>query len=210
MLTSRNHPSPKYLKQAVACGLLAVVATPWAVGYQTEKAYAAERAATQTRGADGLQLATAGERAADEELSKVPDLEGEWSLVDDFSGSGSQAGPRGFSITRVVLEPNGSSDGYFLFKWRGEARLSRGHFSLNTGRVWFNTHRTVKGKTTRVKYDGRLQPGNTLQLQGTAGQITGDRLEWPFLATKEAKKSGPTVSGIATEPAANRSEGWRP
>ena len=50
MLTSRNHLSPKHLKQAVACCLLAIVTTPGAVGYQTEKAYAAERAATQTRG----------------------------------------------------------------------------------------------------------------------------------------------------------------
>src|SRR5438105_4687005 len=101
-----------------------------------------------------------GEQAAGQEPSQVPDLEGEWSMVDDWSGLASQASPRSFIITRVVLEPNGASDGYFLFKWRGAAQLSRGHFSINTGRVWFNTNRTIKGASTKVRYDGRLQSGH--------------------------------------------------
>lgn len=126
---------------------------------------------------------------------RTPDIVGVWFVADQSGSLADPANRTSLTVRRVAAEKGPYSDGFFLFQWDGDPGLSKGYYTLKTGRIVFNTTRVVGGRRLSVQYRGNLRrSGGRTQIVGQAGPIGLSELrdgavrDWPFTATRQAER----------------------
>jgi hypothetical protein len=116
-----------------------------------------------------------------------PDLAGVWFVADsDATVAGNRSNSTSLTILEVTAKKGPYYDGVFSWKWEGDPIPSTGYYSLQTGRVWFNTQRDLGARNVKVQYSGKLAAAREpMQIQGSAGGTGTERIEWHFTATKQ-------------------------